>query len=126
MEVNSQYSRKVTGWIGIISDQIIGPYFFNATLNGRRYLEFLHYFVVATLTRCFPGYQNPNQIFMNIWYPQDGTPPHVVSMDDLRGCQSKLLNMRQVKVKKSQKKMQTKVKFRLLSFFDLMKLIKST
>lgn len=76
MEANTQYPRKVNVWAGIINNQIIGPYFFNETLNGERYLEFLNNFLVPTLKRLFPDNDNPDQIDRNIWYQQDGAPPH--------------------------------------------------
>lgn len=76
MEANTQYPRKVNVWAGIINNRIIGPYFFNETLNGEGYLEFSDNFLVPTLKRLFPDNDNPNQIDRNIWYQQDGAPPH--------------------------------------------------
>lgn len=76
MEGHSQYPRKINVWAGIINNKIIGPYFFDTTLNGQRYLEFLTNFLVPTLTRLFPDADNPNEIDKDIWYQQDGAPPH--------------------------------------------------
>lgn len=36
----NQYSEKVNVWCGILKDRIIGPFFFNTTLNGARFLVF--------------------------------------------------------------------------------------
>jgi len=40
-EVQHQARWSVNVWVGIIGGQIIGPFIFNATVNGERYLEFL-------------------------------------------------------------------------------------
>ncbi|KAJ8961843.1 hypothetical protein NQ318_021460 [Aromia moschata] len=45
MEANTQYPEKVNVWAGIINSQIIGPYFFDGTLTGARYLDFLQNFL---------------------------------------------------------------------------------
>lgn len=37
----SQYSEKINVFCGISSKRIIGPFFFNGSLNGTRFLEFL-------------------------------------------------------------------------------------
>lgn len=71
MEAHTQYPRKVNVWAGIIENKIIGPYFFEDSLNGERYLHFLRTFLVPTLTRLYP-----NEIDRNIWFQQDGAPPH--------------------------------------------------
>ncbi|KAJ8938062.1 hypothetical protein NQ318_014543 [Aromia moschata] len=49
MEANTQYLEKVNVWAGIIDSQIIGPYFFDGTLTGARYLDFLQNFLVPEL-----------------------------------------------------------------------------
>lgn len=36
-----QYSQKVNVWCGILGDQIIGPFFFNQSLNAERLVNFL-------------------------------------------------------------------------------------
>ncbi|KAJ8940614.1 hypothetical protein NQ318_004538 [Aromia moschata] len=46
MEANTQYPVKVNVWAGIINSQIIEPYFFDGTLTGARYLDFLQIFLV--------------------------------------------------------------------------------
>ncbi|KAJ8955006.1 hypothetical protein NQ318_000438, partial [Aromia moschata] len=50
MEANTQYLEKVNVWAGIINSQIIGPYFFDGTITGARYLDFLQNFLVP---ECF-------------------------------------------------------------------------
>lgn len=76
MEANTQYPQKVNVWAGIINSQIIGPYFFDSTLTGARYLDFLQNFLVPELRILFPDDDNPNEIDRNIWYQQDGAAPH--------------------------------------------------
>ncbi|KAJ8935781.1 hypothetical protein NQ318_018408, partial [Aromia moschata] len=66
MEANTQYPEKVNVWVGIINSQIIGPYFFDGTLTGARYLDFLQNFLVPELRMLFPGDDNPNEIDRNI------------------------------------------------------------
>lgn len=68
-EYGTQYPEKVNVWAGIIGDRIIGPYFFEETLTGARYLEFLQNFLLPELNRLFP---NTN----DLWLQQDGAPPH--------------------------------------------------
>ncbi|KAJ8961167.1 hypothetical protein NQ318_008848 [Aromia moschata] len=51
MEANTQYTEKVNVWAGIINSQIMGPYFFDGTLTGARYLDFLQYFLKQTGVR---------------------------------------------------------------------------
>ncbi|KAJ8959981.1 hypothetical protein NQ318_009415 [Aromia moschata] len=46
MEANTQYPEMVNVWAGIINSQIIAPYFFDGTLSGARYLDFLQNFLV--------------------------------------------------------------------------------
>ena len=40
-EVQHQARWSVNVWVGVLGDQIIGPFIFNETLNGERYLDFL-------------------------------------------------------------------------------------
>ncbi|KAJ8959354.1 hypothetical protein NQ318_022040, partial [Aromia moschata] len=51
---NTQYREKVNVWAGIINSQIIGLYFFDGTLTGARYLDFLQNFLVPELIMLFP------------------------------------------------------------------------
>ncbi|KAJ8932570.1 hypothetical protein NQ318_007619 [Aromia moschata] len=76
VKANTQYSEKVNVWDGIINSQIIGPYFFDGTLTGARYLDFLQNVLVPELRMLFPDDDNPNEIDRNIWFQQDGAIPH--------------------------------------------------
>lgn len=68
-EHHTQYPQKVNVWAGIVGNTIIGPYFFEESLTGPRYLQFLQEFLLPTLNRLFP---NRN----DLWFQQDGAPPH--------------------------------------------------
>lgn len=68
--VRPQVRFSLNVWAGICGDQILGPHFFNGTLNGETYLEFLRgafedYFDNLPLV-------NLNQY----WFQHDGAPPH--------------------------------------------------
>lgn len=75
-EAHTQYPKKVNVWAGIINNKIIGPYFFEGTVTGEVYLDFLINFLVPTLQRAFPDVNHPNEIDRSIYYQQDGAPPH--------------------------------------------------
>lgn len=68
-ECHTQYPEKLNVWAGIIHNKIIGPYFFDGTLTGPRYLEFLQSFLIPELIRLFPNVDD-------LWLQQDGAPPH--------------------------------------------------
>lgn len=68
-EYHTQYPEKLNVWAGIIENMIIGPYFFDESLTGPRYLEFLQNFLLPELNRLFPN--RPD-----LWLQQDGAPPH--------------------------------------------------
>lgn len=76
MEVNTQYPRKVNVWAGIIENRIIGPYFFDGSLNAEGYLRFLETFLIPTLKTLYPSEENPNEVDHHVWFQQDGAPPH--------------------------------------------------
>ncbi|KAJ8933703.1 hypothetical protein NQ318_012257, partial [Aromia moschata] len=42
-ELHTQRSQKTNVWAGIIQDIIVGPFFFDDTLNGARYLRLLQH-----------------------------------------------------------------------------------
>ncbi|KAJ8958896.1 hypothetical protein NQ318_019664 [Aromia moschata] len=54
VEANTQYPEKVNVLAGIINSQIIGPYFFDGTLTGAHYLDFLQNFLVPTVPNTVP------------------------------------------------------------------------
>lgn len=62
------HSPHVTVWIGIGQSGIVGPFFFNETVNSERYLAMLENSVLPALQE-FPNYDA--LIFMH-----DGAPPH--------------------------------------------------
>lgn len=75
-EQHTQYPQKVNVWAGIVRNRIIGPYFFDDTINGPRYLQFLQEYLIPTLVTLFPSRNNCRTPDENLWYQQDGAPPH--------------------------------------------------
>lgn len=65
-----QVQWGVNVWCGIIGDKIIGPYFFEGNLTGRRYLEFLREDLPLLLEDV------PLMTRLRMWFQQDGAPPH--------------------------------------------------
>ena len=57
-------------WAAIIGDYLIGPHFFNGTLNGYSHLDFLRNHLPLYLEDV------PLNIRVNMWLLQDGAPPH--------------------------------------------------
>ncbi|KAJ8944282.1 hypothetical protein NQ318_009659 [Aromia moschata] len=41
IKAHTQHPQKLNVWAGIVANRIIGPFFFEETLTGERYLEFL-------------------------------------------------------------------------------------
>lgn len=64
-------------WAGIIGDQIIGPFFFDAHVNGDTYLEMLTDYVLPELHR-------RRLDSSQICYMHDGAPAHITA--DVRQC----------------------------------------
>lgn len=46
------------------------------TLTSARYLQLLQNEIIPTLTRLYPNQNFPNTISDEIWFQQDGAPPH--------------------------------------------------
>lgn len=59
-------------WAGILGSEIVGPFFFDAHVNGNTYLDMLTDFVVPELVR--KGF-DPSQIC----YQHDGAPAHITN-----------------------------------------------
>ena len=59
----------VTVWCGISALGIIGPFFFNETVNGESYLKLLQEFVRPQIKEMFGDDHD-------IYFQQDGAPPH--------------------------------------------------
>lgn len=75
-EHHTQFPQKINVWAAIVENRLIGPYYFEATLNGPRYLQFLQDNVIPNLAILFPNANNPAIPNENLWYQQDGAPPH--------------------------------------------------
>lgn len=75
-EGHTQYKEKINVWAGIVGNTVIGPIFFEENLTGDRYLRFLQDDLIPALATLFPGEANPDLPNANIWFQQDGAPPH--------------------------------------------------
>lgn len=69
-ETNFQRIWGINVWCGMIDGYIIGPKFYEGTLTGEAYLEFLQ--------GEFPGFLEnvPLNIRANMYFQHDGAPPH--------------------------------------------------
>lgn len=70
-EVRNQTRFSINVWCGLIDNQIVGPYFFEGTLNGERYLNFLQG-AFQDILDSLPL----ETIRIMQWFQQDGAPPH--------------------------------------------------
>ena len=61
------HDQKTTVWCGFSSKGVIGPYFFDGTVNGERYRQMLTDFLWPQLTQL--GWDN-------MWFQQDGATCH--------------------------------------------------
>jgi len=57
-------------WCGLINGKLLGPYFYDGTLNGRRYNDFLLNELPTMLDDL------PLDIRTNLIFQQDGAPDH--------------------------------------------------
>lgn len=69
-ETNAQVRWSTNVWCGIINNQLIGPYFYDGTLTGQRYLNFIQYILPELMDNV------PLEIQNKMWFHQDGTPTH--------------------------------------------------
>lgn len=69
-ETNFQTIWGVNVWCGLFQGRLIGPYFFQGTLTGARYLHFLENALPELLEEI------PIQERGAMWWQQDGAPPH--------------------------------------------------
>ena len=69
-EQMNQHRWSIHVWVGILNGYIIGPHFFERTINGEIYLDFLRNYL--------PGYleEIPLDVRQRIWFQQDGAPAH--------------------------------------------------
>ena len=73
---HTQHPEKVNVWAGILSQEVIGPIFFEKNLNGARYLLFLQEELIPNLAVLFPDPIEADMPNRNIWFQQDGAPSH--------------------------------------------------
>lgn len=57
-------------WMGVLENHLLGPIFFNGTLTGERYLQFLRNEIEDLLENL------PVELYANLYFQQDGAPPH--------------------------------------------------
>lgn len=69
-EVQHQGRWSVNVWCGILAGQLIGPFIFNAPLNGERYLTFLRDELPLLLEDV------SLEIRRNMFFQHDGCPAH--------------------------------------------------
>ena len=63
------HSEKVTVWCAMTHNVIIGPYFFEGTVDGEAYRHMILNFMIPELNR-------QGKAIANMWFQQDGAPPH--------------------------------------------------
>lgn len=68
--VQNQGHWGINVWCGIIGRHLIGPYFFDYTLTGERYLRFLREELPNLLEDVYPYFMG------TMWLQQDGAPVH--------------------------------------------------
>lgn len=68
-EVHTQRPEKLNVWIGIIDQNVIGPFFIEGNLTSERYLLLLQENVIPSLNALYPNREE-------IWFQQDGAPAH--------------------------------------------------
>lgn len=68
-EQHTQHPQKINVWLGMMGGRVIGPFFINGNLNAEEYLAMLQQQIV-------PAIQASVNNFEQIWFQQDGAPPH--------------------------------------------------
>lgn len=71
-EIKFQGRRSVSVWCGILNDKVIGPMFYQGSLSGERYLNFLGNDIENLLENL------PLRQYNELIWHQDGAPPHNV------------------------------------------------
>ena len=72
----SRERAKLTVWAGVCGNGLIlGPYFFDANVDGLSYLRMLNDFVFPQLANHFNN-QYWEGMFRGLWWAQDGAPAH--------------------------------------------------
>ena len=72
--VKPSSGEKLAVWIGLVRNNLIGPYFFDGNINGQAYLEMLNNFVLPQVENIF-GVNQKGSIPRAYWF-QDGAPGH--------------------------------------------------
>lgn len=67
--VRTQRPQKLNVWTGMLGDHIIGPFFIDGNLNGRKYLQLLQNEVIPSIRRLPINFQA-------VWFQQDGCSSH--------------------------------------------------
>jgi hypothetical protein len=79
IKTNNQCVWRTNVWCGLIRGKLSGPYFYNGTLNGRRYFEFLMKELPIMLDDIPFATRN------NLILYQDGYPAHNATRPGSRG-----------------------------------------
>lgn len=84
-DVNFQVKWGINVWCGILGDNLIGPYFFQGTLTGEKYRDFLKNEIPKLLENV-----SLNQR-LKMYYHQDGAPAHNSNM--VRECLTEIFGV---------------------------------
>ena len=67
--------EKLSVWAGLSGNgSLLGPFFFQGNVNGRKYLAMFNNEIIPCLLRIY--HLNVEADIQNIWWFQDGAPPH--------------------------------------------------
>lgn len=69
-QIDHQHRWSLNVWCGIVDGQINGPYFFDGTVDGPNYLQFLQNELPVLMEDV------PLATRQRAWFQQDGAPPH--------------------------------------------------
>lgn len=73
-QIDHQHRWSVNVWCGIVNGYLIGPYFFEGTVNSINYLNLLR----EVLPRLLENVDLETR--MRMWFQQDGAPPHFANV----------------------------------------------
>lgn len=68
--VRTQFPQKLNVWMGILGENVIGPFYIEGNLNSVKYLDLLRHHIVPEIRRL------AGARFNNIWFQQDGCSVH--------------------------------------------------
>src|SRR5207253_682392 len=66
-----QVQWRTNVWCGILGDRVVGPVFYDGTLNRHRYRELILNGIVTEIVETIPL-----QTYRQTWFQHDGAPPH--------------------------------------------------